>query len=194
MGRGQRSWKQKQADKARNTKRNKLKRSQQFFKKSYKLENNISKFVKNQKIVPETIQKEAKFRVKNAKKKNEILPGEKQKTYGIKGSYMACLAGSTDESFYFIHKEKNKHLNSQVIKSDARTQFAEFAEPKDWGAFGPPEKPNTCTALVPYEPKTAPGKHALDPFYNICYHKEIAFKCKYANRNVNMQIEYNKNF
>ena len=190
MGRrGQRSWKQKQADKDRNTRRNKLKRSYQFYKKNWFLENNISKFVKKQKPVPDFIQKEAKFRVEYAKKKNEFLP----KAVSNKGCYIACLAAPTDESFYFIHKRKKDHKITKQMKSE---ELAEISEPADWGTFGPPEKTNNCTDLVVYEPKMVHKNvnNIFNPFFKFCYHNKLAYQCQYANRNVNHQPEYKRHF
>ena len=188
MGRrGHKSTRKMEAEKERNRQRKKIRRSSsyQFSKKNWDVENKISKIVDQRKKVPDSIQKQAKLRVDLAVEKNEFLPNEK---YGVTGSYMACVAASPNDSFYYLHKQKNKHLVPKKMSSQSPKESI-FEETN---CFGRPEVENKCTALVVYVPKSTYENKDFDNDYKICYHNKLAYTCKYANRNVNMQIEYNK--
>ena len=195
MGRSKpNSWK-KAANKDRNLRRNQLKisPSYQFSKDNWNLENKISAIVKHGKKVPNFIKQDAKFRVELAKERNEFLPYEKS---GERGSYISNVAASTNDSFYYIHKQK-KLENAQKMNSESiEVPKENVSEPSDWNCWGPPsptpKPPNTCTALVVYEPKPTNEKNISDKNKRICYHKKLHYKCNYGNRFINYQLEYDK--
>ena len=171
MGRRSKSLRQREINKQRNRKRNKVRNSDtyQFHKNNWKLEKKISTFVKYRKKIPNFIQEKSKMCVVLAKNKNEYLPNEK--SYGKpKGSYIRCAAASKDEAFYYLHKQK-KHVDSKVYEEP--TNISKFA--------------NKCTTWVVYKPKIKHETSDVRKQCKICYHNKLPHTCEFANRNINKQ-------